>query len=144
MGDFFDSYEVVLDTLVSEDVCHVLAIPELDRGLIEELDDVVLAVVLIRGPGDLTLEWVQEVLFDLWEGSTQNKAIDTSRRETLACSFSTEPVRFTSTLSTTVEPEWFECVRCFELLRLEFINLLTDDVHSFDRGAHEVVRLFAF
>lgn len=92
MGDFFDSYEVVLDTLVSQHVGHVFAIPELDRRFVEELDDVVLAVVLVRGPGDLALERVEEVLFDLWESSTQNKAIDTSRREALACSFSAEPV----------------------------------------------------
>lgn len=83
MGDLLDTYEVVLNTLISEDVGHILTIPELYRGIVEELDDVVLAVVLVRGPGDLTLERVQEVLFDLWKGSTQNKAIDSSRCETL-------------------------------------------------------------
>lgn len=84
MGDFFDPYKVIFDTLVSQDVGHVLAIPELYRGIVEELDYVVLAVVLVRGPGDLTLERIQEVLFDLWEGSTQNKTINSSRREALA------------------------------------------------------------
>lgn len=92
MGDFFDPYEVVLDTLVSQDVGHIFAIPELDRGVIKELDDVVLSIVLVRGPGDLALERVEKVLFDFWESSTQNKAIDTSRREALACRFSAEPV----------------------------------------------------
>lgn len=84
MGDFFDPYEVVLDTLVSEDISHIFAVPEFYRGFVEELDDVVLAVVLVSGPGDLALERIQEVLFDLWKSSTQNKAIDTSRGETLA------------------------------------------------------------
>lgn len=58
MGDFFDSYEVVLDTLVSQDVGHIFAVPEFYGGFVKELDDVVLAVVLVRGPGDLALERV--------------------------------------------------------------------------------------
>lgn len=92
MGDFFDPYEVVFDTLVSEDIGHVLAIPELYGRIIKKLDTVVLGVVFVGSIGDLALEWVQEVLFDLWEGSTQNKAINAWSGEALACRLRTEPV----------------------------------------------------
>ena len=92
MSQFLDAYEVVLDTLVSEDVLDIFTKSELDRGSIWKSDDMLGSVVAIHRARHLLLERVEEVLFYFWKSSTQNKAVHRRSRETLVRGLGSEPV----------------------------------------------------
>ena len=79
VSQFLDSYEVVFDTLVSEDIGHILTIPEFYRGSIPESDDVVFPVVLKGTQWNFTLHWVQKVFLHFGECTAEYESIDYSR-----------------------------------------------------------------